>query len=75
MQVHLELLGKEVILLEGLVLSEVKEGNYYLFAAPIKLSGSDGAPCRAILLKYGESDTCNNCQEKVYSNRKVLTII
>lgn len=50
MAVHLELLGKEVILLEGLVLDEVELGEYFLSAAPIKLGGSDGAPCRAILL-------------------------
>jgi len=60
MPVHLELLGAEVVLLEGLVLSQVTEGDYYLFAAPIKLGGSDGAPCRAVLLKYDESCTCNN---------------
>jgi arylformamidase len=59
MQVHLELLGKEVILLEGLVLDEVPAGDYFLSAAPLKLGGSDGAPCRAILLKFDESHTCN----------------
>jgi len=49
--VHLELLGKEVVLLEGIRLGQVPEGNYLLFAAPIKLGGSDGAPCRAVLIK------------------------
>lgn len=60
MPVHLELLHNEVILLEGLVLDEVMQGEYFLFAAPIKLGGCDGAPCRAILLKADESNTCNN---------------
>jgi len=60
MEVHLELLGKEVILLEGIVLKEVPVGDYFLFAAPIKAGGSDGAPCRAILLKDDKSDTCNS---------------
>lgn len=50
MEVHLELLGQGVVLLEGLVLSEVEPGEYYLVAPPLKLGGSDGAPCRAILL-------------------------
>lgn len=50
-EVHYELLGREVILLEGLVLSEVPAGEYLLSAAPIKLGGTDGAPCRAVLLK------------------------
>jgi len=59
MPVHLELLGKDVVLLEGLVLDEIKVGEYFLFAAPIKLGGCDGAPCRAILLKFDECSTCN----------------
>ena len=50
MQVHLILLGAEVILLEGIRLGGVPEGVYLLSAAPISLSGSDGAPCRAILI-------------------------
>jgi arylformamidase len=59
MPVHLELLGKEVVLLEGLVLGDIKVGEYFLFAAPLKLGGSDGAPCRAVLLKFDECSTCN----------------
>jgi arylformamidase len=55
--VHLELLGKDVILLEGIVLKEVAAGDYFLCAAPLKLGGSDGAPCRAILLSFGECYT------------------
>lgn len=51
MEVHLELLKNEVVILEGVRLDEVPEGNYLLSAAPIKLGGSDGAPCRAILIK------------------------
>ena len=50
MEVHKELLGKEVVLLEGIRLDEVPEGSYLLNAAPINLGGSDGAPCRAILM-------------------------
>lgn len=50
MQVHLILLGAEVVLLEGIRLDGVPEGVYLLSAAPISLAGSDGAPCRAILI-------------------------
>lgn len=50
-QVHYELLGAEVVLLEGIRLSGVEEGVYLLISAPINLGGSDGAPCRAILIK------------------------
>ena len=51
MQVHLTLLGAGVVLLEGIRLSDVSEGVYFLNAAPLNLSGADGAPCRAILIK------------------------
>ncbi|MBQ2925390.1 MAG: cyclase, partial [Ruminiclostridium sp.] len=50
MQVHLILLGKEVALLEGIVLTGVPEGRYFLSAAPLNLGGTEGAPCRAWLL-------------------------
>ncbi len=50
MQVHLILLGAEVVLLEGVVLSHVPEGKYFLSAAPLNLDGCEGAPCRAVLI-------------------------
>lgn len=50
MEVHLILLGAEVVLLEGIRLTEVPEGVYLLNAAPLNLGGADGAPCRAILI-------------------------
>lgn len=50
-KIHLELLGAEITLLEGLALSKVDAGDYYLVAAPIKMAGLEGAPCRAILLE------------------------
>ena len=50
MAVHLILLGAGIILLEGVRLAAVKEGAYLLNAAPLNLSGADGAPCRAILI-------------------------
>ena len=50
MEVHLILLGAGVVLLEGIRLSEVEEGAYFLNAAPLNLSGADGSPCRAILI-------------------------
>ena len=50
MAVHLALLSAEVVLLEGIRLSAVPTGVYILNAAPLNLSGSDGSPCRAILI-------------------------
>ncbi len=51
MKAHLALLSKEVVLLEGIRLSNVIEGVYLLNAAPVNLGGCDGAPTRAILIK------------------------
>lgn len=50
MEVHLIMLGAEIVLLEGIRLSEVPDGVYLLNAAPLNLGGADGAPCRAILM-------------------------
>ena len=50
MQVHLMLLRRGVVLLEGVVLRDVPEGHYFLSAAPLNLGGAEGAPCRAYLI-------------------------
>ena len=50
MEVHLILLGAGAVLLEGIRLAEVSEGVYFLNAVPLNLSGSDGSPCRAVLI-------------------------
>ena len=50
MAVHKVLLGADVVLLEGLRLSGIPEGVYILSAAPLNLSGAEGAPCRALLM-------------------------
>jgi arylformamidase len=55
MEVHLILLGAGVIILEGVRLADVSEGVYLLNAAPLNLSGADGAPCRAVLIADIES--------------------
>ena len=56
MAVHQVLLGADVILLEGIRLGAVSEGVYVLNAAPLHLSGAEGAPCRALLIA-GEGET------------------
>jgi arylformamidase len=48
-ETHEILLGAEVIILEGVNLAEVSKGTYTLYALPVKIAGSDGAPTRAIL--------------------------
>ena len=51
MEVHKILLGKNIALLEGVVLGDIPEGVYFLSAAPLNLAGADGAPCRAYLME------------------------
>lgn len=50
MPVHLVLLGVEVVLLEGIRLGSVPDGAYLLNCAPLNLTDTDGAPCRAVLM-------------------------
>jgi arylformamidase len=60
MAVHQVLLGNNVILLEGIRLAEVSEGVYFLNAAPLNLSGADGAPCRALLIDTAQDAILND---------------
>ena len=46
--------GARIALLEGVVLTDIPEGRYFLSAAPLNLAGADGAPCRAILIDLEE---------------------
>ncbi len=48
--VHLILMTADVVLLEGVVLSRVPAGRYFLSALPLNLGGCEGAPCRAVLM-------------------------
>ena len=53
-EVHLIMLGAEIVLLEGIRLEKVPVGKYFLNAVPLNLGGADGSPCRAILLEMQE---------------------
>lgn len=46
---HMELLGKNTLILENINLREVPAGVYELLAAPVNLQDVDGAWCRALL--------------------------
>jgi len=46
---HEILLRAGLVILEGLDLSAVPQGQYDLYCLPMKLGGADGAPARAIL--------------------------
>jgi arylformamidase len=48
---HHLLLENELVIIEGLDLSNIEAGEYELICLPVKIKNSDGAPCRAILVK------------------------
>lgn len=56
--VHIALLEKEIVILEGVDLREVPPGDYELICAPLKYDGAtgDGSPARTFLVKT-ESDS------------------
>jgi arylformamidase len=51
--VHVTLLEKEIVILEGLDLREVEPGDYELICMPLKYNGGggDGAPARTVLVR------------------------
>jgi arylformamidase len=49
--VHKTFLGKGILILEGLDLSNVEPGEYTFMCLPLKVIGGDGAPARAVLIK------------------------
>ena len=52
---HTALLGYGIAVLENLELRGVPDGRYILSAAPLKVSGAEGAPCRAVLIANDEA--------------------
>jgi arylformamidase len=48
---HKALLGRGIAIVEGIDLSQIDEGQYELVCLPMKLTGVDGAPVRAVLRK------------------------
>ncbi len=48
---HITLLSAGVWIIEGLNFKGVDPGEYELLCLPLKIVGSDGAPCRAVLRK------------------------
>ncbi len=49
--VHRRLLKNDVLIVEGLNLENVSEGEYILFSLPLKVFSKDAAPVRAFLLE------------------------
>lgn len=48
---HHKLLGAGMLILEGINLRNVPIGSYTLFCLPLLISGAEGAPARAILIR------------------------
>jgi len=46
---HKVLLSKEIVLLEGINLTDVVPGIYHMYCLPLNIAGCEGAPARAIL--------------------------
>lgn len=49
--IHNALLSAGTVILEGLDLTNVAPGKYFLVAQPLKISGVEAAPCRALLIE------------------------
>lgn len=47
---HKTLLGRNVVIVEGLDLSAAPAGRYQLYCLPLRIPGGDGAPARAVLV-------------------------
>ena len=48
---HRVLLRAGIPILEGLDLSRVEDGSYFLFAPPVRIAGGEAAPVRAVLMR------------------------
>lgn len=51
-ETHKTLLGSDILIIEGLRLAQVSEGDYLLVAAPLKIKGVEAAPIRALLMPF-----------------------
>jgi arylformamidase len=54
---HKNLLAEKIMILEGLRLNQVPDGNYIMLLSLLKIADSDGLPGRAYLFENGEIET------------------
>ncbi len=64
LEAHHILLDADVIVVEGLDLSAISEGEYMLICLPLKLSGCDGAPARVVLIEGADLDGSSHTEGK-----------
>lgn len=62
-EVHRTLLGAGVAIIEGLNLSDISPGEYELLCLPLRITGGDGAPARALLRPSSLPHTPRTAQE------------
>jgi arylformamidase len=62
-EVHRTLLEAGVVIIEGLNLSEASAGVYEFLCLPLKITGGDGAPARALLRPFASQRTPETAQE------------
>ncbi|MCR1899513.1 cyclase family protein [Irregularibacter muris] len=48
---HHTLMKADILIIEGLVLKDVEEGEYTLIALPLKIKGGEASPVRAVLIQ------------------------
>lgn len=48
---HNTIIGSGAIIIEGLRLKEIEEGDYMMYALPLNILNADGAPARVVLIK------------------------
>lgn len=48
---HKSLFANEIIIIEGLRLKGIEQGEYFMVAAPLKLTGTDASPARVLLFE------------------------
>ncbi|MCZ8538552.1 cyclase family protein [Paenisporosarcina quisquiliarum] len=48
---HKTLFANNIIIIEGLRLKEIEQGEYFMVAAPLKIVGTDGSPARVLLFE------------------------
>lgn len=53
-EVHRTLLRAGVAVLEGICLQEATQERYYLSALPLRMTGENGSPCRAVLISVDD---------------------
>jgi len=49
-ETHISLLSNNIMIIEGLRLKDIEEGNYTLIILPLKITHTEAAPARAILI-------------------------